>query len=146
MPPPNLLPLDQEFERLLRDEVGLPVAFLRAPQTDSGETAALPYMVIYPVPGGRGFYGPVFADPEGDADVHYQIKSIGRRYDQARALSDRVRQVVVGRGPDSRFTYGINPTGLTVADRYSEGSTGPPRRDGNLFYVDDEYCVRVTTS
>ena len=142
---PNILTIDNGFKELLETVTGKPADFARAPlDSVTGETVEPPYTIIYPVPGGS-FSGPIFHSPEADVDIYYQVRCVGLRYDQARAMADLVRQAVTGRA-DGAFDSPIDVDTMTVMDRHAKGSPGMIRREGKIFYADDDYCLRVTTS
>ena len=144
---PNLLPLDDAVLALIADVTGCPSDIARAPLIEgSSNSAPPPYTIVYPMPGGRGFSGPGFAAPNADVVVYYQVRSVGERRDQVRALSDRVRQAFLAREEGGAFVHALEIENGSVMDRWPEGSPGMLRRDGSLFYVDEDYCVGVTGS
>ena len=142
---PETLPIDEGVKALLETVVNKPVDFARAPLDDDGNSVEPPYVIIYPIPGGGGFSGPPFCAPDADVEVMYQIRVVALRWDQARNMADLVRRALVGR-TNGAFTHPLDLGDMTCTMRKPEGSPGQVRRDGKIFYEDDDYCVQVTTS
>lgn len=61
-----------------------------------------PYLALFAIPGG-GFTGPPLTAPTADAQLVYQLDSVGTRRDQAQLQGDKAATVLVGRRPDGTF-------------------------------------------
>lgn len=116
-----------------------PAEITVAPEGTTDEQGAplVPYYVIDPwrIPLELTMAGAVL----DDAELHYQVQCVGQRADQALALADAARAVIVGSAafPD----VGTNPP---VAERRVEGTQPPvPSSDQRLVWVGIEVVLSV---
>jgi hypothetical protein len=110
--------------------------------------AVHPYPVLYSIPGGT-VSGPPLADAQADADLVYQLDSVGRTRDQAEELAGRMLNWVVGRARDGKFlVVTANPDGHIIHDRIAEGSIGAPLAEGTqpneVYTVSQRFVISVT--
>lgn len=105
-----------------------------APLAVAGEgNPRLPYCAVYGLPGGvpeRSWTG------DGDIAVTYQVTSVGDQRNQAEALSDLVRSLILDVGAVGH-QHAITPAGRSkVIGRFLE-SAGAPSQEGKLWNVVD---------
>lgn len=132
------LPVTEALAALLATVTGRTGDVGRAP-----DPPALPYWILYPIPGG-GPVGPP-AIPDADVALPYQITSVGGRADQAQWLADQARSALLHTEDDGRYTHPLDPDGLTVMAVTADGSGGLDP-DQQLPSVADRYLIWVTTS
>ena len=75
-----------------------------------------PYSILDHIPGGWA-WGAALVDHTAGAALVYQTSTIGQRRDQAQALDDRLRELVLGRTAGGAYVTPITPVGLVVVDR-----------------------------
>lgn len=109
--------------------------------------ADFPYSILYAIPGGS-FWGPHFTAPDGNADLVFQVSSMGLRPDQARHQADAVRRTLVARQADGSFQVKLDPPqGYEISDRVPAG--GPPEEmvesqyTPTVYTIPERYIIRV---
>lgn len=112
---------------------------------ESPSASPLPYVMIYPIPGGR-FSGPAFSAPNADADAVYQLTSVGKGREQAEWLADRARHVMLDREDDGTFATAFpDIEGWVVYDRSPDSGPPPVTPDGaGLWRVDERFVLCIT--
>lgn len=128
------------------------MAAMRCPVHDHGPTGegapALPYAVLYAIPGG-GFDGPPLTAPESDVHAIYQVTVAAGRRDQCQLLADKVRSVWTGRQANGTFdTPSPVIAGWVVADRIVADAPAGVEVDGAapryVFSVPQRFGVTLT--
>lgn len=141
---PKRRPLTQAIKDLLEAETPFKVGISYAPVDPiTGDQIPLPYYVIQPISGGS-FSGPEFCAPEADVELWYQVRSSGKRDDQADLLADMAREVLLDRS-SGQFVHAITYTGHIVQQRAAVGSPGKLDRVGEIYTVPDTYSFCVTS-
>lgn len=87
------------------------------------DTPSFPYGVIHHVGGSR--WGGGLESPDVNVDVIVQIDAIGRRGDQARALLDRARGVLIDTDSSGTYVYRPDARLEDCVVRAREHFTGP---------------------
>lgn len=117
-------PITEWVQRLLEAGTGRPV--FRSDQVPT--TPDYPFCVIHVIDAGE-YNGPALRAPERDADLVYQVDSVGQRSDSAEWLADRVRRTILARYVGQRRfqVERPDPTGYKIVDRgpYGMGGTMP---------------------
>jgi hypothetical protein len=106
--------------------------------------AALPYVVVYAIMGGE-LSGPPLTNPEADAELIYQVTSVGGTPTQATWMDDKVRALVVGRTSTGDFTTPLSVPNGVVVDRQSLSGSSGPTATGSLWQTVPRYGVRVSS-
>ena len=141
------LPVETAFVAMLRDNLSQTVFY-----ADSGAAeehgippvdTTPPYVVVYGIPGGD-MSGPPLTAPEADSEVYFQATCVGGTASQAVWMSDKVREIVVGRQATGSFTVPLTINGAAVLDRYSEFGLPAAVQSGTLWQAAARYCVVVT--
>jgi len=105
-----------------------------------GLATSMPYAILYPQggPPGEGTWN----SPEEDRWWNYQITSLGRDARQVTWMAERVRDIMISRGPGG-YKYPIPVTGGFVQDRASLrlGAILPGGED--LWQIQDVYRVKA---
>lgn len=128
-PPPR-----REVTRVLASTLATsttrPFAVADVPPADAGKlTPTPPYGIVYPINDG-GFLGGLGA-PENCAEFAFQITSVGATSDQCEWLSDRVRNVLLGRNAQGTYETAIALTAPFICN-YRHSLSGP----GNMIRND----------
>jgi hypothetical protein len=131
------------LDLLIADEPTFPVGDHNAP-----DPLEYPYRVVWSVPGGS-VSGPPLGESAADADLVYQVDSVGLTREQAERLAARTRRTVAGRLPDGSFHAAAEPpSGLSVSDRILDGSAGSPivegTRPNEVWTVSERFVISVT--
>lgn len=138
-------PLLDSIKSLLESELAQPVGVFQAPIENDGNTSELPYVILIPLTK-RQFTG-AYGDPWSNAEFFLQICSVGIRHDQVMILSDRIRNVLIGRDSFGNYRYPLYAPNISVMDRRPmDDSPGKTSEKGNIFEVDDFYVISITTS
>lgn len=138
-------PVLDSLKSLLESELAQPVGIFQAPIETNGNTSELPYIIITPLT--KGQFTGAYGDPWSNADLELQICSVGERHDQVMILSDRVRNVLIGRDSYGNYKFPLYAPNISVMDRRPmENSPGKTSEKGNIFEVDDFYIISITTS
>lgn len=146
------------FEESLRiwseAESGRPVGLAEIP----GKNPNIPYAILQPINSPRG-YGDNL-DPESMRDYVFQVTCVGKSPRQARWMSDKMREVYIGRDADGVFIHDMTnlpdipddpngpattPPGASVVpgSRYSD-AVGAIVKSGDLVYQTvDTYRLKV---
>lgn len=141
----ELQPLDEAVRTVLAAVSAAPVGLVVTPEgleyADGKLVSA--YAVVYPL-GGTGWGD--LNDPDRNADLDYQVTSVGRRVDHARWMADQVRKVFLDRTPGGDFVHPIAVAGLAVTDRLQTefGPVEPGEKE--LFSVADTFTVKVSAA
>jgi hypothetical protein len=106
--------------------------------------AALPYVVVYGIPGGT-VDGPFLTDPEAYGEFLFQTTCVGGTPDQADWLDAAVRAAVVGRTPTGDFATPLPVTGWSVMNRATDGGTSGAIQSGLLWQTTPRYAITVST-
>lgn len=108
-----------------------------------------PHFIVYSIPGG-GFSGPALTAPHADAEMVFQVTSVGWQPQQAQWMAALARRTVIDRTAGGAFQVAgpTPPTGWVVNDRRPLGGPGGVDSEGNLphrvYSVVDRYVVCVT--
>lgn len=137
-------PLTLKLRDVLRT-AGIRCEIGRPPAPDEGDDAPkVPYVVIYPMDGGLGFFGPPLASPESMGEVMFQLTSVGLTGVQAEAVADRVRSTLLGRNGSGGYLNSLDAApsspfaGLKVISRSSVG-TGSLDADATMVNLHERY-------
>jgi hypothetical protein len=111
---------------------------------ESPASSPLPYVIVYPTPGG-GFSGPFLA-PDADVEAVYQLTSVAKGREQAEWLADKARHVVLDRSGTGAFVKAFPAiAGWVVYDRSPDSGPPPVAPDGaGLWRVDERFVFRIT--
>lgn len=84
------------------------------------------YFVIHSIPGGDMEAGPPLYAPYSEADLVYQIDSVGGNRGHVEWLADRVRLSMLSRNPDGTYQVAFpHPPGWKVIRRMAESDIAP---------------------
>lgn len=88
--------------------------------------ATVPYLVVHSIDGGSWLGAPFLGD-ETEAELVWQVDSVGERRDQAEWMADKVRETILGRANNATTwsTALTAPSGWKVNGRRSEAPPGP---------------------
>ncbi|MFJ4010319.1 hypothetical protein [Streptomyces sp. NPDC090026] len=106
---------------MLAKATGRPCGLGSLPLVD-GSPAPVPYIVLYPQ-GGR-VHGAPLADRSEDADLVYQVTSVGARTDQAEWMAGRVERAVLERTAVGGWRYPLVVPGADVWAREQDADDG----------------------
>jgi hypothetical protein len=133
-------PVDAAFMALLEASFDQPGYFIEVPAD-----TAVPYWVVYPIPGGS-LWGPGFGNREEAATFVYQVTSVSRRprgQGGAQWMGDTVRMVVAGRDEGGALIHPpITGDGFAEIDRETE-APGAAEPSGSLYQVVERFRVTV---
>ncbi|MDO0916838.1 hypothetical protein QQM39_40330 [Streptomyces sp. DT2A-34] len=82
----------------------------------------MPYTVLYPL--GGPVSGAPLADASEDAELIFQLTSVGGRSDQAEWMADRGRRAVLERAPSGAWRYPLEIPGVDVWGRELDADDG----------------------
>ena len=123
------------------DSLTFPIGDAVAPRLADKTEINPPFAVLYPIVGGL-FDGPL-SDSQADVTLVYQVTSVGNTRQQAQAITDLVRAIMMDRS-------NIIITGRRVRDvRHTSPFAGVIRDDDlpdPLFYGYDRYELDTTPS
>lgn len=131
---------------MLQTATARPVGDGEVPQ---GFTIEQGYYIVYGIPNDGYFDGLEAAGQ--DADVVYQVTSVGKRRDHADWLADRARLTILARtGPTFQVAF-VPPAGMKVIDRRPDsGLPGTPVSQGTppnqRWQVAERFVLSVTSS
>lgn len=134
-------PVTQAIETLLLSETGRPGDRGEAPGPED-VSPEVPYWVLYAVPGGERRTGGLSL-PESGGVWRYQVTSVGASVDQAEWMSDRVRTVLLSRGPGGAWVHPLAGDGWVIWDRGEDLDGGQLTQEGRLWNVHDTLWVAV---
>jgi hypothetical protein len=105
------------------------------------------YAVVYTIDGGQ-FEGASLWAPESEAEVVFQVTSVGRKRNQAQWIADRARLTVLSRLAAGGFQVAFpDPAGMTVTGREPEGSTPGVIPEGvapnRVYNIPERYRLHV---
>lgn len=125
----------------LRDGTGREVGDREAPTDEEGNTAKMPFLIVYAIPGG-GYDGSL-ATPEDDVDYAYQVTSVGASRESAEWMADQARSVTIGRDSDGAYKHRIDGVHERFADGGPQGDDGPEGpRDHEVYSTHDRFVLR----
>lgn len=137
--------LDEAIRTSVAVGTGRPCFLVAVPE---GESAEMPYSILYPIMGGSTFGS--MSHPDSKATIIYQVTSVGASSVQGESkqvswLSDRVRKTFLGRDPAGAYLHAINaPAGWVVAYRSPDSGIGAPEPGGNgIYYVPERFSLLV---
>lgn len=127
-------------------KTGRPISSSYAPLKANGDLEDFPYAVIHQVDTGTS-YEQGFNSKESHIGIQFLIRSFGLRDDQALWMSDRVAEVLVGKGDSQRdgFLYELPIEDHKVTFREIIGSSGKLHKEGNAYVSEDSYLLSVTS-
>jgi hypothetical protein len=140
-------PLTLKLREVLR-AAGLRCEIGRPPAPTTGEQSAkLPYVILYPIEGGQGFFGPPLGNPESLGELMVQTTAVGETGHQCDAVADKVRSVLLGRsGSDYVTSLDVaasgSSSGVKVIARWSHGA-GSLEVDSALVTLPERYVFGV---
>lgn len=107
-----------------------------------------PFWVVWHVPGGA-LYGPPLGAAIADADLVFQVDSVGKTRKQAQLLARRARALIAAPTVNGVLQpAAAQPSGLSIRGRMPEGPVGSPLPEGdrpNEVYTSSErFVISVT--
>lgn len=145
----ELSTFEESFKNWMATASSRPVGLAEIPGVDPN----IPYAIYTPInsPRGEGDY----FDPESMRDYVFQILSVGKSPRQARWMSDKMRNILIGRDNDGNYLVTIDlqplpdtpptPPGASVMPGSRRSDTlGAVQKTGDrLFQVVDTYRFKV---
>ena len=121
----------------------MPVGDGEAPKPAAGKgTPAMPYAVLYAVPGGDVTGGQLGDESSTDGVWAYQVTCVGAIREQAEAALDAVRAAVLSRTSHA-YTHPITSTAVNVHHR-EHRSFGPTRPEAGLWNAVEFFTLYST--
>lgn len=114
-------PVSEALQHLIVKATGRPCGLGALPLVN-GKPAEVPYTVLYPLGGPVG--GAPLADASEDAELVYQLTSVGGRTDQAEWMADRGRRAVLERVPSGIWRYPLEIPRVDVWGRELDADDG----------------------
>lgn len=114
-------PVSKAVQDMIAKATGRPCGLGKLPLTN-GKPAEVPYTVLYPL--GGSARGAPLADSSEDAELVYQLTSVGGRTDQAEWMADRGRRAVLERAPSGAWRYPLDIPDVDVWARELDTDDG----------------------
>lgn len=101
------------------------------------EGLTAPYVVVYPIPGGR--FSGTLAEPKEDAELVYQVSAVGISREQSQWHADKAAELIDGLTITDRLVCRVHPDG--GPGTFREDDVDPP-----LFTTPIRFRITTTPS